>query len=1032
MRLLSIFFYFLLFYSTLQANEKVSLQLKWLHQFQFAGYYAAKEKGFYEEEGLDVTIKERNLQENNIDQVINGESQYGVTDSILFLYQEQKKPVVLVAPIFQHSPSVLITLKSSGIDSPYQLDGKRISFYRKDTDGFGILAMLQSLEIQPILDRNKESTDYRHLMYKKTDAYASYMTNEAYSLLAEGVAINIIDPANYGFDLYGDMLFTSAHEAQTNPQRVQRFKEATIKGWIYALEHKEELIQIIKTKYAPNKSIEHLKYEADAIEDVIRPKSIPIGTLDKGRIQYTLETYKKLGLVKDTLDVDKYIFKPFQTKINLTGEEKAWLLANPNIQFSALDYQKPLIFLNNKNKVEGVLADYFQLLSSAIGQEIKLKIVSSQDTYEKSARDAGNYGLATFLDIESNQDQFNLTKPFTQSNFIFFTNKENQKKYKTLEDFEHKKIAVLNNHKGMKEYLEKLNDVKIVYADTVLDQMTMLQYGEVDAILGYFTYHFLINEYFFSDIVVAFNDTDDFSVAIAVNKEQTILHGILNKAIDTLQTQDAQQIISKWIGNEHTTKENIFTAQEKMYLQNKKLITMCIDPDWMPFEKNENGEHIGMSADYIALLKEEIALPIQMVSTQNWLQSLEFAKQRKCDILSLAMPTQEREEYLTFTNPYLELPTVIVTSIDELFVNDFSQITDKKIGIVKGYAYGDIIKKKYPDMQIVEVDSMKDGLDRVVNGEFFGFIETLATAGYQIQQEYIGQLKIAGKFDQTWKLGIGVRNDEPILKDIFEKAIAQIPTSKRQEILNKWVSIIYDKEPNYKIIIQWVVGISIVFTVVILSILFVNRRLNIEILRRKETEKKLQELSITDALTNLYNRRYFNEMFPKFINSSKRKKEKVYFALIDIDYFKLYNDNYGHSNGDTVLRRVADTMSASLQRADDYCFRVGGEEFAILFHGQSLQQAKDFIEKIRKNIENLKIEHEYNSASDYVTASFGLVIHDAQTIETCEELYKEADALLYKAKEQGRNCIKTNEENPSNFEKKEKIALKNELTNLYN
>ncbi|MBU4109801.1 ABC transporter substrate-binding protein, partial [bacterium] len=218
MRLLSIFFYFLLFYSTLQANEKVSLQLKWLHQFQFAGYYAAKEKGFYEEEGLDVTIKERNLQENNIDQVINGESQYGVTDSILFLYQEQKKPVVLVAPIFQHSPSVLITLKSSGIDSPYQLDGKRISFYRKDTDGFGILAMLQSLEIQPILDRNKESTDYRHLMYKKTDAYASYMTNEAYSLLAEGVAINIIDPANYGFDLYGDMLFTSAHEAQTNPQ----------------------------------------------------------------------------------------------------------------------------------------------------------------------------------------------------------------------------------------------------------------------------------------------------------------------------------------------------------------------------------------------------------------------------------------------------------------------------------------------------------------------------------------------------------------------------------------------------------------------------------------------------------------------------------------------------------------------------------------------------------------------------------------------------------------------------------------------
>jgi diguanylate cyclase (GGDEF)-like protein len=111
-----------------------------------------------------------------------------------------------------------------------------------------------------------------------------------------------------------------------------------------------------------------------------------------------------------------------------------------------------------------------------------------------------------------------------------------------------------------------------------------------------------------------------------------------------------------------------------------------------------------------------------------------------------------------------------------------------------------------------------------------------------------------------------------------------------------------------------------------------------------------------------------------------------------------------------VLRRVSDAMSASLQRADDYCFRVGGEEFAILFHGQSFQQAKDFIENIRKNIENLKIEHEYNSASVYVTASFGLVIRDAQTIDICEELYKEADELLYKAKEQGRNCIQINDE----------------------
>lgn len=118
------------------SNQKVVLQLKWLHQFQFAGYYAAQKQGYFKEAGLDVEIRSRDLQKNNIEQVLNGEVQYGIADSVLLLYQAKNAPVVIVAPIFQHSPQALITLKSSGIDSPYKLDGKRIAFYPKDTDGF--------------------------------------------------------------------------------------------------------------------------------------------------------------------------------------------------------------------------------------------------------------------------------------------------------------------------------------------------------------------------------------------------------------------------------------------------------------------------------------------------------------------------------------------------------------------------------------------------------------------------------------------------------------------------------------------------------------------------------------------------------------------------------------------------------------------------------------------------------------------------------------------------------------------------------
>lgn len=320
---------FILLVTSLLANEKVTLQLKWLHQFQFAGYYAALEKGYYDEVGLDVQIKERDLTKNNIEQVIEGEADYGVADSVLFLYKAKKEPVVIVAPIFQHSPNVLISLKSSALDSPYKLENKKLVFYKKDVDGFGIFAMLKSLGIKPKMIRMKEYGTYQDVLDKKVDLYAGYLSNEPFYFRQMGIDINIINPANYGFDLYGDMLFTSTKEATTNPQRVQRFKQASIKGWIYALEHKEEIVQLIKNKYASNKSIEHLRYEANALEQMIQHRAIPVGTIDKGRVEFNLALYEKYGIIKNSVPVDEYIFesiaKEGKSKSFLTEEESNYL-----------------------------------------------------------------------------------------------------------------------------------------------------------------------------------------------------------------------------------------------------------------------------------------------------------------------------------------------------------------------------------------------------------------------------------------------------------------------------------------------------------------------------------------------------------------------------------------------------------------------------------------------------------------------------------------------------------------------------------
>ena len=174
------------------------------------------------------------------------------------------------------------------------------------------------------------------------------------------------------------------------------------------------------------------------------------------------------------------------------------------------------------------------------------------------------------------------------------------------------------------------------------------------------------------------------------------------------------------------------------------------------------------------------------------------------------------------------------------------------------------------------------------------------------------------------------------------------------------------------------------------------------------TDRKLIEiLSITDGLTNIYNRRYFDEIFPKIINNAKRKNELVSFLFMDIDHFKLYNDNYGHQKGDEVLIKFATCLKESLNRSSDFAFRLGGEEFAIVYQCDTKEKAIEFANTIKSNIEDLKITHEFNSASPYITASMGLICKNANDID--DKIYKQADDLLYEAKRSGRNQIKVNE-----------------------
>jgi len=171
-------------------------------------------------------------------------------------------------------------------------------------------------------------------------------------------------------------------------------------------------------------------------------------------------------------------------------------------------------------------------------------------------------------------------------------------------------------------------------------------------------------------------------------------------------------------------------------------------------------------------------------------------------------------------------------------------------------------------------------------------------------------------------------------------------------------------------------------------------------------KKRVEELSITDSLTKVYNRRHFNSIFESIINRAKRNNKIFSFLMLDIDFFKEYNDSYGHAKGDEVLYKVAQRIKTLIKRADDYCFRLGGEEFGIAYQSLTIDEANKLAEKIRIEIENLKIEHKKSSVSEFLTVSIGMInISNDKLNDKLNDIYRNADLLLYKAKENGRNKI---------------------------
>ncbi len=727
-----------------QELEKVSVQLDWKYQFQHAGFIMALEKGFYKEAGLDAALLEY---ENDIDikeDVLSKKVDFGISNTTLIYKDKILEPVVLLATYLQRSPLVFVTQPE--ITELYQLDGKKIMATDYEYKNSSLSLLMEHFFVNNIhVPHTYGIEEFRD---KKIDAMSAFTSNELYELDRQKVPYNLIDPFQYGFMTSGMNLFSSYKLAQNEPEKIRKFLKATKKGWEYAVNHTDETIEIIHSKYNRNKTKEALAFEAKEIKSLMLMEICDIGEVSK---ELVLRTYKQL-----------------------TRSGK--------------------VLANQENSIH-------------------------------------------------------------------------------------------------------------------------------------------------------------------------VLSDSLNKC------------------------NAVFTPEEIKYLKEKESIKLCVNPSWMPFEGEVNGKYIGITADYFELVKKEFDINIEVQLKSSWDKTLASMKNGECDIIGTASPTPKRMKYMNFTDAYIKSPIVLITTMDKSFIDDIEDVSKRKLGITKGYAIAELLRVKYPDINIVEVANIEDGLKKVEKGELYGYIDNLSVTVANIQKSFNGILKVSARLDESDDLTIGSRNDEPMLNSIFQKVVHGVDKAKIRKILNEWISVKESVETDYTFLWKLALGVFGIF----LIISFYSYKL-------KLNNKKLMQLSREDALTKVGNRLKLNEVLVYQHKYTQRYRTPCGLMLLDIDDFKKVNDIHGHLVGDEVLKKFAMLLSKNI-RDTDSLGRWGGEEFLIICPHTNIENLEKLANGLRKNIEN----YDFEENIEKITSSFGVSVFDGN--KTVEEVLDKADEGLYLAKNRGKNRV---------------------------
>lgn len=284
----------------------ITIKLHWQHQFQFAGIYAAKEKGFYEQAGLNVHIETGFT--HPYEEVLSGEVEFGLSGSGIVVEYLKGRPLVALGATFQNSPYIWLVKDDSGIYSVDDFIGKTLT-RQSYADDLASIFLKQNIDSSQIHFVSPKNSDIDDLIADRVDGLTAYVSNEPFLMMQREVPYRTIAPKDYGLNFYSDVLFTSQAYLDEHPDIVKAFRDATYHGWEYAAQNKAELIDLILANYnSQKKTREHLQFEAEQLLKLSLYPTVEFGHMTQSRWEQIAQIYQQLGLYDSIKNLDDFLY----------------------------------------------------------------------------------------------------------------------------------------------------------------------------------------------------------------------------------------------------------------------------------------------------------------------------------------------------------------------------------------------------------------------------------------------------------------------------------------------------------------------------------------------------------------------------------------------------------------------------------------------------------------------------------------------------------------------------------------------------